>query len=85
MQPTIREEAHRLLQNLEPTCEHKKPEAEQACSAEADWMLRVSCGDSALFCDGHQEETKRHLGEGETALYCGRHGGRRVLYDWIAF
>lgn len=83
MNPTVVDEAHRLLDGIEPTCEYRSADGEMVCSTEAAWLLRVSCGDSAFFCDGHRDTLTRDLGNGD-ALYCAGHGGRRVQYDWVA-
>lgn len=84
MNPTVVDEAHRLLSGIEPTCEYRSAGGEMTCSTEATWLLRVSCGDSAFFCDGHRQTTMTGLAERGEALRCARHGGKRVLYDWVA-
>ncbi len=78
------DEAHRLLDGIEPTCEYRSARGEMICSTEAAWLLRVSCGDSAFFCDGHRGAMEHSLTAGGEALYCAGHGGKRVLYDWVA-
>lgn len=84
MSETIVDEAHRLLDSIEPTCENRGPSGEMDCSAEATWMLRVSCGDSAFFCEGHQQVTDAEISRRDKALRCARHGGAPVGYDWVA-
>ena len=83
MNPTVVDEAHRLLDGLEPTCEYRSERGELTCSAEAAWLLRVSCGDSAFFCEGHRRTMENSLRERGPALYCAGHKGRRVQYDWV--
>lgn len=83
MNPTVVDEAHRLLSGIEPTCEYRSEHGEMTCSTEAEWMLRVSCGDSAFFCEGHRRTMESSLRERGAALYCAKHGGRRVQYDWV--
>lgn len=78
------DEAHRLLEGIEPTCEYRDPDGVMRCSTEAAWLLRVSCGDSAFFCAGHREVMGRSLAERGMTLRCAGHGGRRVQYDWVA-
>lgn len=84
MNPTVLDEAHRLISSVEPTCEYRSAHGEMTCSTEAAWLLKVSCGDSAFFCDGHREATASALSARREALYCAGHGGKRVWYDWIA-
>lgn len=77
------DEAQRLLEGIEPTCEYHDADGVMRCSTEASWMLRVSCGDSTFFCSGHQRAMERSLSERGAALHCAGHGGRRVGYDWV--
>lgn len=78
------DEAERLLDGVEPTCEYRSAGGALTCSAEASWLLRVSCGDSAFFCDGHKATMSRGALGTERVLYCAGHDGRRVIYDWVA-
>ena len=84
MNPTIVDEAHRLLDGIEPTCEHRSASGEMTCCTEASWLLRVSCGHSAFFCESHRATMSADLGQRGQALRCAGHGGKRVLYDWVA-
>lgn len=77
------DEAHRLLEGIEPTCEYRDPDGLMRCCTEASWLLRVSCGDSAFFCEGHRRTMESILRERGAALYCAAHKGRRVQYDWV--
>lgn len=77
------DEAQRLLDGVEPTCEYRDPDGVMRCSTEATWLLRVSCGDSAFFCEGHRRTMESSLRERGAALYCAGHNGRRVQYDWV--
>lgn len=77
------DEAQRLLEGIEPTCEYRDPDDVMRCSTEASWLLRVSCGDSAFFCTAHQRTMECSLKARGAALYCAEHKGARVQYDWV--
>lgn len=79
---TAVDEARRLIESVEASCEYRSAHGVMTCSTEAEWVLRVSCGDSTTLCDEHAVRTRVGLqGQGRT-LHCARHGGMRVLYDW---
>lgn len=84
MNPSTIDEAQRLLSGLGPTCEYRKAGEEASCSAGATWLLQVSCGDSAFFCQEHHGTIAGELAQRGATLRCAGHGGKLVLYDWVA-
>ena len=75
--------ARRLLEGADPSCEYREANKPPLCATEASWMLRVSCGDSAFFCEAHRERFDQDLGARKETPRCANHGGRGVLYDWV--
>lgn len=75
--------AARLLDGADPSCEYREAGKPPLCATEAAWMLRVSCGDSAFFCEAHRETFAATLRARSETPRCSNHGGRGVLYDWV--
>jgi hypothetical protein len=75
--------AHKLLDGVDPSCEWREANKPAICTTEASWLLRVSCGDSAFFCDAHRSTFDADLGERSETPRCANHGGRGVRYDWV--